>query len=46
MKQKIKNVLIFIGVILTLPIWIIFVVIILFAIPKDFYDRIDEGMEV
>lgn len=43
--KKIKDILIAIGVIVTLPFWIICVFIILFSIPKDYYEKYDEYME-
>lgn len=43
--NKLKDVLIVIGVILTLPFWIICIIIILFSIPKDLYSKIDEHRE-
>lgn len=43
--SRIKDFFIVVGVILTLPICVIFVIIILFSIPKDFYEKYDEHME-
>jgi len=44
-KDKILNILIFIGGIITAPIWVILLIIILFSIPKDYYEKYDEYME-
>lgn len=38
MKKLFLNCLLTIGVIITLPVWVVFVIIILFSIPKD-YDK-------
>ena len=36
MKQKLIDGIIFIGVMATLPIWVIFVIIIMFKLPNDY----------
>lgn len=45
MKDKMINVLIFIGAILTAPIWVVFLIIILFSMPNDFYKKYDEHLD-
>ena len=45
MKQRIIDIFVFVGAILTAPIWAIFVIIILFSIPRDYYDKYNEYME-
>ncbi len=43
--NRLKDILIFIGVILTFPFWLILIFIILFTIPKDYFDEHMEAME-
>ncbi len=43
--NTIKDFLISVGVILTMPIWILFLMIILFSIPKDMWEKYDDHLE-